>query len=72
MNYFCFIKPCFKAASDSDMDVYNHNTALQNFEYALIDAEKRYLSLLNLGWSPQQARSGITNSKTELVMTGLI
>lgn len=70
-NELTFIKPCFKAASDSDMDVYNHNTALQNFEYALIDAEKRYLSLLNLGWSPQQARTVLPNSlKTELVMTG--
>lgn len=70
-NELTFIKPCFKAASDSDMDVYNHNIALQNFEYALIDAEKRYLSLLNLGWSPQQARTVLPNSlKTELVMTG--
>ena len=70
-NELTFIKPCFKAASSSEKDVYNHNIALQNLEYALIDAEKRYLSLLNLGWSPQQARTVLPNSlKTELVMTG--
>ena len=70
-NELTFIKPCFKAASSSEKDVYNHNIALQNLEYALIDAEKRYLSLLNIGWSPQQARSVLPNSlKTELIMTG--
>ena len=70
-NELTFIKPCFKATSSSDKDVYNHNTALQNLEYALIDVEKRYLSLLNLGWSSQQARAILPNSlKTELIMTG--
>ena len=70
-NELTFIKPCFKANSDSDIDVYNHNIALQEFEYSLIEAEKRYLRLLNLGWSPQQARAVLPNSlKTELVMTG--
>lgn len=70
-NELTFIKPCFKAISNSEGDVYNHNIALQELEYALIDAEKRYLRLLNLGWSPQQARSVLPNSlKTELVMTG--
>ena len=33
-------------------------------------AEEWYISLLNLGWSPQQARSVLPNSlKTEIVMT---
>ena len=70
-NELTFIKPCFKATSNSEEDVYNHNIALQELEFALIDAEKRYLRLLDIGWSPQQARAILPNSlKTELVMTG--
>ena len=70
-NELTFIKPCFKSSSDSEGDVYNHNLALQEFEFALIDAEKRYLRVLDLGWSPQQARSILPNAlKSELVVTG--
>lgn len=37
---------------------------------SMLDAEKRYLHLRELGWSPQQARSVLPNSlKTEIVMT---
>jgi len=37
---------------------------------AMLDAEARYLSLLELGWTPQQARSVLPNSlKTEIIMT---
>lgn len=44
-----------------------------NFLYALEEAEKSYLRLLDEGWTPQQARSILPNSlKTELVMTGTI
>lgn len=47
----------------------NYNT----FLYALENAEKSYLLLLNEGWTPQQARSVLPNSlKTELVMTGTL
>ena len=36
-------------------------------------AEKAYLDLLNIGWTPQQARAILPNSlKTELVMTGFV
>ena len=36
-------------------------------------AEKAYLDLLNIGWTPQQARAVLPNSlKTELVMTGFV
>ena len=36
-------------------------------------AEKSYLDLLNIGWTPQQARAVLPNSlKTELVITGFI
>lgn len=44
-----------------------------NFLYALEEAEKSYLRLLDEGWPPQQARSVLPNSlKTELVMTGTL
>lgn len=37
---------------------------------AMLQAEDNYIELLELGWSPQQARSVLTNSlKTEIVMT---
>lgn len=41
------------------------------FLLSLAESEERYLSLLNLGWKPQEARAVLPNSlKTELVMTG--
>lgn len=44
-----------------------------NFLYALENAEKSYLLLLDEGWTPQQARSILPNSlKTELIMTGTV
>ena len=43
------------------------------FLLSLAESEERYLSLLNLGWKPQQARAVLPNSlKTELVMTGFL
>lgn len=37
---------------------------------AMIDAERAYLKLIEMGWSPQQTRSVLPNSlKTEIVMT---
>jgi thymidylate synthase (FAD) len=40
---------------------------------AMLYSENSYFRLLNLGWSPQQARSVLPNSfKTELVMTGTV
>lgn len=44
-----------------------------NFLYTLKGCESSYFNLLNLGWTPQQARSVLPNSlKTELVMTGTV
>jgi len=41
------------------------------FNHALRDTEKYYFKLLDLGWTPQQARSVLPNAtKTEIVMTG--
>ena len=36
-------------------------------------SEEQYFNLLNLGWTPQQARAVLPNAlKTELVMTGFV
>lgn len=46
-------------------------TAYYRYIKSLFEAEKSYFELLNLGWSPQQARNILpTSLKTELVMTG--
>ncbi|MFO0793398.1 MAG: FAD-dependent thymidylate synthase [Candidatus Brocadiaceae bacterium] len=59
------IKPCFwNSGSEADKKKY------EVWEKAMKDAEKAYLELINLGASPQEARSALPNSlKTEIVMT---
>ena len=43
------------------------------FIYHLLTCENRYLSLLDMGWTPQQARQVLPNAlKTEVVMTGFM
>lgn len=43
------------------------------FLYHLLGCEHRYLSLIEMGWKPQQARQVLPNAlKTEVVMTGFI
>lgn len=43
------------------------------FLLSLAESEERYLSLLNLGWKPQEARAVLSNAlKTELVVTGFV
>ena len=43
------------------------------FVYHLLTCEHRYLSLLDMGWKPQQARQILPNAlKTEVVMTGFV
>ena len=45
----------------------------RNFLFSLQISEQLYFSLLNQGWTPQQARAVLPNAlKTELVMTGYI
>jgi len=59
------IAPCFwKSVSDEDKQKYDI------WKKAMEEAERAYLKLLELGASPQEARSVLPNSlKTELVMT---
>lgn len=64
-----FIEPCFwsKDAIIGDMDKSYCNV---DWENAMSMAERLYLSLLNQGATPQEARSVLPNSlKTEVVMT---
>ena len=59
------IKPCFWN-SDNEADKKKYEI----WEKAMKEAEKAYLELINLGASPQEARSVLPNSlKTEIVMT---
>ena len=59
------IKPCFWN-SDNEADKKKYEI----WEKAMKEAEKAYLELINLGASPQEARSVLPNSlKTEILMT---
>lgn len=67
----CFIVPPDQEWSvnvDEDWEVDN---ARRLWYDALLAAEDDYMDLLNLGWSPQQARDVLPNAlKTEIVVTG--
>jgi thymidylate synthase (FAD) len=64
-NEITVIDPCFwKSGSEED------NEKLAVWKKSIEDAEKAYFKLLELGASPQEARSVLPNSlKTEIVMT---
>jgi len=69
---FEFIQVCKKEMNILKNDWYA-NTSLSKYLFSLRNSEEDYLSLLNFGWSPQQARSVLPNSlKTELLMTGFV
>lgn len=60
-NEITVIKPCFWQED---------SLAYAEWKLAMEEAEKRYFNLLNLGITPQEARSVLPNSlKTEIVMT---
>ena len=77
-NGITFIKPswCNKEAMSIIGDVTTVDTEKASAEFVLwmsylADAEKAYLKLLEMGWTPQQARSVLPNAtKTEIVITG--
>lgn len=73
-NELTFIKPVFW--NDDFVDSTERGICVksqspgQEWDLAMRDAERRYLRLLELGASPQEARSVLPNSlKTEIVMT---
>ena len=77
-NGITFIKPswCDKEAMSVIGDIAAIDTEKSSAEFVLwltylANAEKAYLKLLEMGWTPQQARSVLPNAtKTELIMTG--
>ena len=77
-NGVTFIKPswCDKEAMSVIGDVTTVDTEKSSAEFVLwmlylADAERAYLKLLEMGWTPQQARSVLPNAtKTEIIMTG--
>jgi len=77
-NGITFIKPswCDKEATSIVSNTTVVDTEKSSAEFVLwmlylADAERAYLKLLEMGWTPQQARSVLPNAtKTEIVMTG--
>lgn len=85
-NELAFILPCwmdsrmagkYPSGEDACPLIYERAVAYGpnacDFAIAMNEAEQYYLSLLNQGWAPQQARAVLPNAtKTELVMTGTV
>lgn len=77
-NEITFISPSWisnlqTGQSLESIDICGDNASEVLFKNQLYSAEQYYLSLLKIGWKPQQARAVLPNSlKTELVMTGTI
>lgn len=77
-NGITFIKPswCNEEATSIVSNTTVVDTEKSSAEFILwmlylADAERAYLKLLEMGWTPQQARSVLPNAtKTEIVMTG--
>ena len=82
-NEVTFIQPNW--ISDEDVENYhmnfgyfidqdaNHITAVDRFMSALKSAEYFYISLIKLGWKPQQARNILPlATKCDMVMTGFV
>lgn len=69
-NELTFIKPSW----DYNLAANFNGVAILEgdiFEQSLVQAEKTYFKLIDIGWRPQQARQVLPNAlKTELVMTG--
>lgn len=65
-----FIRPVFDWASGENLETYD---TFSRWKGAMIDSEKAYKAMSELGCSPQEARSVLPNSlKTEIVVTANI
>ena len=75
-NELTFIQPCY--LNEAELAQYGpYHLVIRNkspesiFICSLNNAEKDYLTLIESGWKPQEARAVLPNAlKTELVMTG--
>ena len=63
-----------KVYGDKEVNGWYASDNLENqWVISMLDAEITYISLIDAGWKPQQARSVLPNSlKTELMMTGFV
>lgn len=76
-NEITVIKPCWLNETPNELlqlrnsrHPCHKNMGSFNWVSAMQECENRYLTLLKLGWAPQEARSVLPNSlKTEIVMT---
>nr|DAK03457.1 MAG TPA: Thymidylate synthase complementing protein [Bacteriophage sp.] len=77
-NELTFIQPCYlneaELAQYGPYHLVSRNKSPESiFICSLNNAEKDYLTLIESGWKPQEARAILPNSlKTELVMTGFV
>jgi thymidylate synthase (FAD) len=81
-NDITFIKPSWLECTYEDIPMESELCYLSRqyqddtnnrFIASLVESKYAYMSLLQKGWTPQQARAILPNSlKTELVMTGFI
>jgi thymidylate synthase (FAD) len=88
-NELTFILPCWLDYNEladefGNLEKLNYNENIDkfqssewndasNFLQSIAWSESNYLTLLDNGWTPQQARSVLPNSlKTELIMTGFV
>jgi thymidylate synthase (FAD) len=61
---------CGEYTEQSNLDTLNVSDSSLVWLESMYEAEQSYISLLNKGWTPQQARSVLPNSlKTEIVCT---
>ena len=71
-NEITVIDPCFWQPDDTD-EIFNcsvENKKMSVWKETIVYIEKAYLSLIELGATPQEARSVLPNSlKTEIIMT---
>jgi len=69
--YKIFDIACIKGKTVYDEDTYHEHVREGTlWLVSMKDSEDRYINALDIGWSPQQARSVLPNStKTEIVMT---
>lgn len=70
-NELTFILPLWVNQDPKDID--NNTYADIVFRESLHTIEKKYLTLLREGWTPQQARAVLPNAlKTEIMVTGFV
>lgn len=72
-NELTFIIPVWVNTNCPNKEQEGPSVASMKWSTAMLNAESSYKVLLEMGWTPQQARAVLPNSlKTELVVTGFV